>query len=175
MPSISEAPTWAELPPANRSLLHGKLSGLYGVSTDEDAFDLLPIDKRQALLLLQRRLVQVELWGFVDRIVNVYGVGGVGMYFSAARDLESEIQARENFTRRFARHRDNSGGFLEIGRSRASLHFLYIDGPQGARDWHVHLDLYGPMGSMISIVKHLRYEHWGTFRPDWQIMKRFIS
>src|SRR5205814_6853012 len=133
VPSIGEAPTWAELSPSNRSLLHGKLSGLYGVSTDEDAFNRLPVDKRQALLLLQRRLIQVGLWEFVDRIVNVYVVGGVGMYFSAGGDLESEIEARENFTRRFARHRDNSGGFLEKRRSRASLHFLYIDGPQEAR------------------------------------------
>jgi hypothetical protein len=29
---------------------------------------------------------------------------------------------------RFARHRDNSGGFLERHRRHASLHFLYIDG-----------------------------------------------
>ena len=174
-PSIGEAPRWAELSPSNRSLLHEKLSGLYGVSTDEDAFDRLPVDKRQALLLLQRRLAQVGLWEFVDKIVNVYGVGGVGMYFSAVRDLEPEIQARKDFTRRFARHRDNSGGFLEKRRSRASLHFLYIDGRDGGREWHVHLDLYGPMGSLISIAKHLRYEHWGTFRPDWRIMREFVS
>ncbi|MFN2576831.1 MAG: hypothetical protein ABR607_03970 [Pyrinomonadaceae bacterium] len=153
----------------------GKLSGLYGVSTNEDAFNRLSRDKREALLLLQRRLTQVELWGFVDSIVNVYGVGGVGMYFNAAGDLESELDAGRTFTRMFARHRDNTGGFLEKGRSRASLHFLYIDAPQEKRDWHVHLDLYGPMGSVLSIAKHLRYEHWGTFRPDWQVMKKFVS
>lgn len=97
------------------------------------------------------------------------------MYFGATLDLESELRRRKDFTRKFARHRDNTGGFLEKSRRRASLHFLYIDPPSGVREWHVHLDLYGPMGSFMSIAKHLRHEHWGTFRPDWRIMKRFVA
>ena len=153
----------------------GKLGGLYSVEGDEDAYAALALDKREALSLLARRLIEIDLWRAVGRIVNVYGLGGVGFYFSATFDLESELRRRKDFTRKFARHRGNSGGFLEKGRRSASLHFLYIDTKSGEREWHAHLDLYGPWGSLMSIAKHLRHEHWGTFHPDWRIMKRFID
>jgi hypothetical protein len=97
------------------------------------------------------------------------------MYFSSDFDLESELSNRKDFTRRFARHRDNSGGFIEKRRHRASLHFLYIENPRGTRDWHVHLDLYGPMGSFLSTTQHLYYERWQRFRPDWQTMREFVA
>lgn len=167
--------TWAELPESIRSNLQGKLAGLYGYDEDETAFAAVPQDKREALVLLMRRLVGLDLWKSVGKIVNVYGQGGVGMYFSATSNLESELSRRSDFTRKFARHRDNSGGFLEKDRRRASLHFLYIDDGSGAPDWHVHLDFYGPMGSFLSTARHLFYERWQKFRPDWQIMKGFVT
>ena len=166
---------WSELSPATQSLLAGRLAGLYGVHNDPGAFEQLAQDKREALMLLQRRLCALDLWKFVGAIENVYGTGGVGMYFSAAGDLEKELAARRTFTRKFAGHSDNSGAFIEKHRRRSSLHFLYIDPPAAERQWHVHLDLYGPWGSPLSIAKHLRYEHWGTFRPDWRMIKEFVS
>jgi len=153
----------------------GKLEGLYGWGSDEDVFATLDEDKREALLLLSRRLIEIDLWRAVGRIVNVYGRGGVGMYFAATFDLEAELESRREFTRKFARHRDNDGGFIEKGRRRASLHFLFIDLGQGERQWHVHLDLYGPMGSMLSAANHLLHERWRKFRPDWRLMKENVG
>src|SRR5262249_15490605 len=122
----------------------GMLQGLYGWGSDEQVYATLPLDKRGAVFLVSRRLTQKDLWKAVGRIVNVCGKDGVGMYFSALIDLESELSARKDFTRRFARHWDDTGGLLEGARRYASLHFLYIDGPGLERRWHVHLDLYGP-------------------------------
>lgn len=153
----------------------GKLAGLYGWGEDEEVYATLPIDKRAALLLISRRLIQVDLWRAVGRIVNVYGLGGVGLYFEAKIDLESELERRRDFTRHFARHRDNTGGFQEKHRRHASLHFLYIDPPQAEREWHVHLDLYGPMGSFLTTTRHLYHERWRKFRPDWRMMKEFVD
>jgi hypothetical protein len=167
--------TWDELPESMRRLWRGKLAGLYGFEEDETAFAAIPQDKREALALIMRRLVELDLWKNVAKIVNVYGQGGVGMYFSSNLDLECELSSRTDFTRKFARHRDNSGGFIEKDRRRASLHFLYIDNSEGTRDWHVHLDLYGPMGTCLSTAQHLYYERWQKFRPDWQIMKEFVT
>jgi len=164
----------AELPERTPALLRGKLAGLYGFDRDEKAYSALPRDKQEALALLSRRLIQLKLWQSVRSIVNVYGQGGVGMYFSAEPDLELELQGRDDFTRMFARHHDNSGGFLEKDRHRASLHFLYLDPDSGEREWHVHLDFYGPMGSLLSAAQHLYYERWRKFRPDWRIMKPFV-
>ena len=97
------------------------------------------------------------------------------MYFSAVSDLESDLRSRRQFTRTFARHRDNTGGFLEKGRSHASLHFLYIDPEKGEREWHVHLDLYGGWGSILTMIQHLYYERFRKFRPDWRMIKRWVE
>ena|SRR5438046_7815729 len=152
----------------------GRLEGLYGWGEDQDVYARLPVDKRAALLLVARRLMQVDLWHAVGRIVNVYGQGGVGMYFGAVMDLEAELDRRTDFTRYFARHRDNTGGFLEKHRRHASLHFLYLDAPAG-RQWHAHLDLYGPMGSLMTVARHLWHERWKKFRPDWRLMKDCVE
>ncbi len=153
----------------------GHLEGMYGWGSDAEVYATLPEDKRAALLLIARRLAQKDLWPAVGRIVNVYGVGGVGLYFGALTDLETALRARPDFTRWFARHADNNGGFLERSRRHASLHFLYIDPPKGDREWHVHLDLYGPMGSFLTTSKHLLHERWRKFRPDWRMMKEFVE
>jgi hypothetical protein len=163
--------TWAELSEKERRRYQGKLSGLYGHKGDQDAYDSLTRDKQEALALISGRLIRFDLWQSVIRIVNVYGRGGVGIYFDGKPALEAELSSRREFTRKFARHRDNSGGFIEKGRKRASFHFLYIDTEKGAREWHVHLDLYGPMGSLMSSALHLYYERWRQFRPDWTMMK----
>lgn len=164
-----------ENPSSMPAEFRGKLEGMYGWGSDEQVYATLPLDKRAALLLIANRLIQKDLWNAVGRIVNVYGMGGVGMYFGAVIDLESELRARKDFTRRFARHRDNTGGFLERNRRHASLHFLYIDPPDTQREWHVHLDLYGPMGSFLTTAKHLLHERWRKFRPDWRVMKDFVD
>jgi hypothetical protein len=158
-----------------RSHLRGRLAGLYGFSADETAFEAASQDKREALILLMRRLVGLDLWKRVRKIVNVYGQGGVGMYFSATSDLDSALRSRNDFSRTFARHRHNSGGFLERNRRRAALHFLYVESSSGKRDWHVHFDFYGPIGSFFSTTQHLYYERWHKFTPNWELMKEFVT
>ena len=169
------ASTWLELSERERDRYATKLSGIYGHEGDAAAYNALTYDKHEALRLISDRLARADLWKYVGKIVNVYGLGGVGMYFSAVGDLAAELDQRREFTRWFARHHDNSGGFLEKGRKHASLHFLYIDPPAGGRDWHVHLDLYGGWGSVITAVQHLYWERWRKYRPDWRIMKQRIE
>lgn len=169
------ASTWAELSEEERRRFENKLSGIYGHEGDEAAYNALTNDKQEALRLISGRLIQADLWQYVGKIVNVYGIGGVGMYFSPVGDLAAELDGRRMFTRWFARHHDNSGGFLEKRRKHASIHFLYIDTPAGDRDWHVHLDLYGGWGSVITAVQHLYWERWRKFRPDWRIMKQWTD
>lgn len=173
---IDERPrTWAEISGEQKERYVNKLNGLYGWGDDEAVYNALPRDKQEALDLLSEQLIRADLWQHVGRIVNVYGQGGVGMYFTAPSDLESELEGRRQFTRKFARHRDNTGGFLEKGRRHASLHFLYLDPPSGEREWHVHLDLYGGWGSISTALQHLYYERWRKFRPDWKIMKASVE
>ena len=174
--AIDEQPrAWAGISQERRERYQNKLGGLYGHDGDEAAYNALTRDKQEALDLLSGRLISLDLWRHVGRIVNVYGRGGVGMYFIAVSDLESDLRSRRQFTRTFARHRDNTGGFLEKGRRHASLHFLYIDPQDGEREWHVHLDLYGGWGSIVTAIQHLYYERWRKFRPDWKIMKQFVK
>lgn len=174
--AIDEQPlAWAEISEERRQRYREKLNGLYGHEGDEAAYNALTRDKQEALDLLSGRLIGAELWRHLGRISNVYGRGGVGMYFSAVSDLETDLQGRRQFTRTFARHRDNTGGFLEKGRRHASLHFLYIDRQEGGREWHVHLDLYGGWGSILTMIQHLYYERFRKFRPDWRMMKRWVG
>lgn len=160
---------WQELSGEVQSPLEGKLKGLYDAGRDEEAFDNLEIDKQQSLLLLMHRLRELELWSAVRRVENVYGVGGVGMNFRAWPELASALQGRKDFTARFARHRDNQGGFLERGRSSASLHFLYTD--RGERRWAVHFDLYNPWSSPGNAWRHLLYEKLKGVTPDWRAVR----
>ena len=167
--------TWGDLSDETRALFEDKLAGLYHYPNDEAAYNYLAPDKQEALSLLSGRLASLGLWQHVRRIVNVYGQGGVGMYFSADSDFEAILRGRKDITNRFARHRDNNGGFFEKRRRRAALHFLFIDPPSGEREWHVHLDFYGPMGSVLSTTQHLIYERFGKFRPDYRMMKALIA
>src|SRR6476659_5517982 len=151
--------TWRTLSSETRELLSGRLVGIWGAASDEAAFDSWPLDKKQALLLLAERLNEKGLWQLVKQVTNVYGEGGVGIQFIAWPMIESTLKRRSDFTRRFANHKDTSGGFYEKTREDAVLHFLFQEGEP--RQWYVHFDLYSPVHSVTSALKHLRHEFIG--------------
>jgi hypothetical protein len=165
--------TWAELPAHTRELLTGKLAGLWGAPTDADAFNSWPLDKKQGMLLLLERLESKRLWRLVKRVTNVYGEGGVGLSFEAWPMIESTLSQRDDFTRLLANHKNTSGGFYEKERGEAVLHFLFQEGEP--RRWYVHFDLYSPVHSPASALKHFRYEFLGNVKPDWRTIARLIS
>lgn len=146
----------------------GRLAGLWGAPDDESAFNSLSLDKQQALLLLARRLDAKDLWHAVKRVQNVYGDGGVGLNFVAWPYLENTLSRRDDFTRRFAKRKNVRGGFYEKGRRNAALHFLYHDG--SPLRWHVHFDLYNPVFSPITALRHMRHEYFGKLRPNWRMI-----
>jgi len=163
---------WKDLSFATRDLLSGKLTGLWGASSDQQAFDALATDKQQALLLLLRRLDAKGLWNAVQRIENVYGLGGVGMAFRAWPIIHSTLVRRSDFTRRFAKHRHTSGGFYEKDRPGSVLHFIFQDG--SPRRWYVHFDLYSPVFSVSTLIRHLRFEVIRKVKPDWRMIKQCL-
>jgi len=114
-----------------------------------------------------------ELWHVVKRIDNVYGEGGVGLQFEAWPVIESTLSRRDDFTRRFANHKDTSGGFYEKGRPEAVLHFLFQEGQP--RKWYVHFDLYSPVYSLASAWNHLRYEFMSKTKPDWRRIAKSLN
>ncbi len=164
---------WAELSADVRDALAGKLTGLWGASSDAAAFDSLGLDKQQALLLCMCRMQAKDLWQVVKNITNVYGEGGVGLQFFAWPVVESTLKRRADFTRRFANHKDTTGGFYEKNRSEAVLHFLYQEGTP--RTWYVHFDLYSPVHSVGSALKHLRHEFIGKLTPDWRMISKCLN
>jgi len=164
---------WSDLSSDSRELLTGKLTGLWGAPTDQAAFESLAIDKQQALMLLLARIRDKDLWHVVRKVTNVYGEGGVGLQFLAWPVIESTLDRRKDFTRRFANHKDTSGGFYEKDRALAVLHFLYQEGDP--RTWYVHFDLYSPVHSVGSAMKHLRHEFLGKMTPDWRMISRYLN
>ncbi|HEX6732325.1 MAG TPA: hypothetical protein VF074_20070 [Pyrinomonadaceae bacterium] len=170
---LSSALRWATLPHQTRELLAGKLVGLWGAGSDEAAFDSWPLDKQRALLLLMTRLDQMDLWHLVRRITNVYGEGGVGIQFLAWPMIESTLRRRSDFTRRFANHKDTTGGFYEKRRCDAILHFLFQEGDP--RQWYAHFDLYSPIHSLASAFKHFRHEFLGGVTPDWRMIDKCLN
>jgi hypothetical protein len=165
--------TWESLSAATRELLAGKLAGLWGASTDAAAFDSWPLDKKQGMLLLLNRLHTKGLWRLVKKVTNVYGEGGVGLQFEAWPMIESTLARRNDFTRMFANHKGTSGGFYERQRGKAILHFLFEEGEP--RTWYVHFDLYSPVHSPTSAMKHLFYEGLGKVRPDWRMISKCLN
>jgi hypothetical protein len=164
---------WTTLPHQSRELLTGKLIGLWGAASDEAAFDSWPVDKQRALLLLMKRLDELDLWRLVRQITNVYGEGGVGIQFLAWPMIESTLRRRKDFTRRFANHKDTTGGFYEKRRCDAILHFLFQEGDP--RLWYVHFDLYSPIHSPSSAFKHFRHEFLGGVTPDWRMIDKCLN
>jgi hypothetical protein len=165
--------SWSDLAENLRQALENKLAGLWDAPGDQDAFDALSIDKQQALILIQRRLHDKGLWQFIRKVTNVYGEGGVGIEFIPAPELETTLARRKDFTRRFAKHRDTTGGFYEKGRSDAALHFLYEH--QSPPKWYVHFDLYSPVHSPGSAFKHFRLEYFRKIKPDWRVIRQRLS
>jgi len=164
---------WADLPESTRELLAGRLKGLWNAPSDAAAFDSWAMDKKHALLLLLNRMHGKGLWHLVKRVTNVYGEGGVGLAFLAWPMIESTLSRRKDFTRRFANHKDTSGGFYEKHRGMAILHFLFQEGDP--RTWYVHFDLYSPIHSPASALKHLVYEYLGKVTPDWRAIARSLN
>ena len=164
---------WADLSRETRERLKGKLAGLWGAETDEAAFNSWTPDKKYALLLLLNRVRAKDLWHLVKRIDNVYGEGGVGLQFDAWPMIESTLSKRKDFTRRFANHKDTSGGFYEKGRAEAVLHFLFQEGQP--RKWYVHFDLYSPVHSAGSAWNHLRHEFLSKTKPDWRMIAKSLN
>jgi len=165
--------SWQDLPGEVREALAGKLSGLWGADSDAAAFNNFPVDKQQTLLILVSRLVAKGLWRLISRIDNVYGEGGVGIGFSAWPFIVSTLRSRKDFTRLMANHKGTTGGFYERGRSSAVLHFIYENGPP--QKWYVHFDLYSPVHSPASALKHLRHEFFGKLTPDWRMIQERLQ
>ena len=166
-PRVSQL-SWSTLSQNQREALSGKLCGLWGATCDQEAFDSLTIDKQQALLLVLSRAQAKDLWSSVKRITNVYGEGGVGLSFFAWPMIRSRLEGRQDFTRLFANHKNTTGGFYEKGRPTSVLHFLYID--KDPAEWFVHFDLYSPVYSPGSALKHFRLEFLGKVKPDWRMI-----
>jgi hypothetical protein len=164
---------WTELSGDLREHLTGRLVGLWGARTDEEAFDGLAIDKQQALLLILTRLREKNLWQGVKQVTNIYGESGVGIEFTPWPMIESTLSRRKDFTRRLASHKDTSGGFYERDRAEAALHFLYVD--ENPRKWYVHFDLYSPVYSAGSAFRHLRHEFIGDAKPDWRTIQQRLK
>ncbi len=171
MDSVDDAPLqrWDELPQATRSDLTHKLEGLYGHVEDRRAFDALAGDKQQALLLFVKRLRDLNLWREIERVENVYGIGGVGMNFRARPALAATLAAHGQFTARFAAHGDCAGGFFETGRARAALHLLRMK--EDASLWSIHFDLHAPAATPLSALRHIWREKWRGETPDWRAIK----
>ncbi|MFN2511317.1 MAG: hypothetical protein ABR568_07715 [Pyrinomonadaceae bacterium] len=171
--SLSHPLRWRELTAEARDALTGKLVGLWGAVSDEAAFESLTEDKQQALLLVLSRMRAKDLWHLVRSVDNVYGEGGVGIGFTAWPLMQSTLTRRKDFTRRFANHKDTSGGYYEKGRAEVVLHFLFQEG--SPRKWFVHFDLYSPVHSLGSAGRHLRYEFLGKMCPDWKVIKQYLK
>lgn len=165
--------SWSDLSADTREGLIGKITGLWGAESDAAAFEACAVDKQQALLIVARRLREIGLWQVIRKIDNVYGVGGVGIAFSAWPYIESTLRERKDFTRLFANHSGTTGGFYEKGRAAAVLHFLYIDAEP--RKWYLHFDLYSPVHSPLTAFKHLRHEFIGKLTPDWKMIGKILQ
>jgi hypothetical protein len=164
---------WSDLSDDQREALSGKLFGLWGAPDDKEAFESLPVDKQQALLLVLSRAQAKDLWSAVKRITNVYGEGGVGVSFFAWPMIRSRLERRGDFTKLFANHKNTTGGFYEKGRPTSVLHFLYID--KDPAEWFVHFDLYSPVYSPGSALKHFRREFLGKVKPDWRMILKQLK
>jgi hypothetical protein len=164
---------WRDLPETLGDDLADKLAGLYGHAAAAEAFDSLAADKQQALLLFAARLLDLNLWREVERVENVYGVGGVGMSFRARRGLSAVLDAHGRFTSRFAAHGDCAAGYFERGRSRAALHILRMK--DDASLWSIHFDLHAPAATPLSALRHFWSEKVRGETPDWETIKSVLA
>lgn len=166
--------SWAELSAAAQLALTGKLEGLYGQPTASAAFASLAPDKQQALLLLWQRFAEYDLWEHLRHIENVYGVGGVGMNFSAWPTFSAVLNWHPRFTSRLAKRRNTTGGFRELRVRQCGLHLLY-NGDGDARRWDAHFDRYNPLFSPHNTVRHIWHEVLHSRAPDWAVVQGFVK
>lgn len=165
--ALAERLRWTKLQPHARSMLAGRLRELYGQGQDDgEVFDNLQIDKQQSLLIFARRFSELGLWDEIESVLNVYGEGGVGLSFKASPRLIEILRGRKDFTQKFARHRQHSAGFIELGRRRAALHLLYAE--TNGQQWSAHFDLHGPATSPLSALLHFWGEKLRRKTPDWR-------
>ena len=164
---------WEEIPADHRDALIGKLTGMWDVPGDDQAFESLSVAGQQALLIILARLREKDLWHLVERISNVWGEGGVGFEFTASPAIKSTLLHRNDFTRRFAKHRNTDGGFLEKGRALSVMHFLYIEGTPPK--WSFHFDRYNPLYSPVGAWQHFRHEVVSASKPDWRTIQRGLQ
>ena len=170
--AVREPILWQNLSAHVREALTGKLAGLWGAGSDELAFNGFAVDKQQALLIMVERLETKRLWNQIKKIENVYGEGGVGIEFLAWPSIESALKGRKDFTSFLGNHK-RAAGFYEKGRADAVLHFRCQKGEP--RKWFVHFDLYSPVHSPASAIKHLRYELVGKLTPDWRMIQQRLN
>lgn len=175
---------WQQLSTNTRHMLDGKLRGLYEHADNGSAFDALDVDKQQSLLIFAHRLTELNLWDLIKRVENVYGTGGVGINFTAWPLLESALRRCIDFTAMFAKHKGASVGFLERGRTLASLHFLRaakqpepnnLRQPEPGSLWSAHFDLYSPLAFPKGMWKHLLQEKLRKETPDWRRIKHTLG
>ena len=166
--------SWAQLTPAARQALCGKLEGLYGQTTAADAFTSLATDKQQALLLLWQRFAEFDLWPHVRRIENAYGLGGVGMNFAAWPSFSEILRWHPRFTARLAKRRNTDGGFRELRVCQGGLHLLY-NGHGEARRWDAHFDRYNPLFSVGNTARHIWHEVLHSRAPDWTTVQGYLT
>lgn len=166
--------TWAQLAPAVQHALTGKLDGLYGQTTAAEAFATLAPDKQQALLLLWQRFVELDLWQHLRQIENAYGLGGVGMNFSAWPSLSEVLRWHPRFTARLAKRHNTTGGFREMRVRQCGLHLLYNGHGEGRR-WDAHFDMYNPLFSPRNTIRHIWNEVLHSRAPDWTIVQGHLT
>jgi hypothetical protein len=166
---------WLQLSPAARLDLAGKLDGLYGHASAPAAFEYLAVDKQQALLLLRQRLAGVGLWQHIRQVQNVYGVGGVGVEFTAWPSFLEALRWHRGFTKRLAARRGVTGGFRELRVRRGCLHLLYTGKTDQDRLWNAHFDMYGPLFSPANTVRHLWSEYLNKGTPDWKMARGWLE
>lgn len=157
---------WEQLKPSTRHLLAGKLDKLYGHTRAAAAFNALVEDKQQALLLLLRRFLELDLWPHVRQIENVYGEGGVGMNFAAWPSFHETLRWHRDISPRLAKRPGFEGGFRELRVQHGGLHILYR-GRGTEQRWDAHFDCYNPLFSLANTARHVWHEVIKKQPPSW--------
>lgn len=166
---------WPALESSARLAFECTLEGLYGCASSEAAFEALPRDKQQALLILNGRLHIHNLWQHILRVENVYGLGGVGMSFTAGPNFHAALARHRSFLSVFASDKRPAISFRETCRRRAALHFVGCRrAPQHARIWFVHFDYHNPLHSPAGAWRHIFFEHLRRDTPDWQTIDKAL-
>ena len=166
--------SWKELPANIRRALDGPLNGLYQHARAADAFNALTEDKQQALRMLTKCFLTLELWPHVRSVGNVWGEGGVGMNFTAWPSFLETLRWHRKFSRRLAQRPGQDGGFRETHVKHGGLHILF-KGRGESRLWDAHFDMYNPLFSPSNTVLHVWNEVINSKTPDWQMVEKWLQ